>query len=529
MFGSTTRIGLKLLKNAILLVVILTSSNSNAVAQSKTVSDYVKALVDGDIQKAESFWLPSVIADSRRMEISYNDVPAKFDCTSIVVQKLNDIRSKAAKVIVGKPEEFDGYYKMPVTLVYSTNKETCDYFAVPYFGKWLIADRSYIFARSWPVLGTKYVDLHIGDSTKVNDFALQAMDDFIEQTARKLGATEKDLDRLKAQRIEYYLCGEDQIDSLTGYKTEGMYDLPLDYVYSRHLPHQHELVHLLVNYKLQSLPMYTLPVVQEGLAVALGGRWGKAPKVVLQLGDILIENGFVDANKLITYDGFYTGAGSTDMSYPVAGLLMDMILSEYGMDKTLDLYRAVSGNQSQVMAMDADDFRRNKVPAALGVSYNDVIGAFDKYRAKYGTYGIVPGVGDSDNKNDMNFKGKGWKLNINAYADNYGVDFHGPDSLICTVLLSNGKKAVQKTYKSWMFAEQNSEREYNGERYGIIFSGAEAGLYDYYLNCLMAKYVYGFTPDSSYVSQDGSTVTFKLEKSLIDKPIDDFDVSVMVH
>ncbi len=529
MFISKTSIGLKVLKSAIFVTILFASLNSAVNAQSEVIKDYAKALADGDIQKAESLWLPEAITASRRLEISYKDVPAKFDCTSILVQKLKDIRSKAARVIVGKAEEFDGYYKIPVTLIYSANKETYDYFVVPYFGKWLIADRPYIFARSWPVLGTKYVDLHIGDSTRVNDFALKSLDNFIEQTAHKLGITDDELARLKSQRIEYYLCGKNQIDSLTGYVTEGMYDLPLDYVYSQHLPHFHELVHLLVNYRLQNLPLYTLPIAQEGLAVALGGRWGKAPDVVLQLGDILIENGFVDVNTLITYDGFYTGAGSTDMSYPVAGLLMDMVVSEYGMDKTLKLYRAVSGSQKQVGAIDTDDFTKNEVPNALGVSYDDMMSRFDKYRTKYRLYGIVPGSIDSNGKNDLDFKGREWKLSLADGTNKYGVSFRGPDNMVCTILLTDENNTVEKTYKSWLFAEQNPDGEYNGERYGIVFSGEEAGFYDYYLNCLMAKYVYGFTPDSSYVSEDGSTVTFTFEKGLLDKPIDDFDASVKVH
>ena len=177
MLISKSSIGLKILKSAILVTIILASLHSVVNAQSDVIKDYAKALADGDIQKAEKLWLPDVITASRRLEISYKDVPAKFDCTSILVQKLRDIRSKAAQVIVGTAEELDGYYKIPVTLAYSTNKETFDYFVVPYFGKWLIADRSYIFARSWPVLGTKYVDLHIGDSTRVNDFALKILED----------------------------------------------------------------------------------------------------------------------------------------------------------------------------------------------------------------------------------------------------------------------------------------------------------------------------------------------------------------
>lgn len=529
MSESISRVASGFFRGAIILCLLMAVNGPACFAQTETVSEYIKALGDGDINRAESCWLDDLIVMSKRLGIVYREVPAKFDCASLLIQKLNDIRSGKAKVFIGTPEEFEGYYKVPVTLIYNTTKESCEYYVVPYFGKWRLADRSYIFARSWPVLGTKYVDLHIGDSTLINNHALMELDEFIDRTARALGVTEDRLEQLKEQRVDYYLCSEDQIQSLTGFKTEGMCDLAFDRVYTQHLPHQHELVHFLVNYRLQNLPLYTLPVIQEGLATALGGRWGKSPEVVLQLGDILIKNEFADINSMLTFDGFYLGANSAEMSYPVAGLLAEAIISECGMGKMLALYLAVSDNQNRVMTMNADDFKMNKVPSILGISYNELMAAFEKQRAEYSTAGLTPGADMKNGRNSKKFKGPGWNLEIASDTDSYLVKFTGSDSVTCSILFGDKNKSVENTYKSWMYAEQNPAGEYRGERFGVVFNTAEAGYYDYYLNFLLAKYVFGFAPDPRYKSDDGQSVMFRLDKDILPGTLEDYNISATIH
>ncbi len=514
------------MKTAMISCVILIVFVAMSSAQSDVVSEYIKALSDGDLGRAKSFWLEDIIAASGRLEITYKDIPAKFDCVSLVVQKLDDIRSGKAKVMVGMPEEHDGYYIVPVTLIYNLSKESCNYYVVPHFGKWRLADRSYIFARGWPALGTKYVDLYIGDSTLINNHALKELDDFIEHAAKQLGISDIRLEQLKEQRVVYYICNEDQIEALTGFKTEGMYDLAVDHVFSQHLPHKHELVHFLVNYRLQNLPLYTLPLLQEGLAVALGGRWGKSPEVVMQLGDILLKNEFVDINSLLTFDGFYLGTNSAEMSYPVAGLLADLIISEHGMDKFLALYRLVSDNQNRVMAMNGDDFKLNKIPAVLGISYDELMTAFNKYRERYMSVGMRPGADIINDKNTLHFNGQGWNLDIATDGGDYSIHYDGPDGATCRIFLAEKNNPAEKTYQSWMFAEQNPGAQYHGERFGIVFNGDEAGLYDFYLNCLLAKYVYGFAPDSSYKSGAGSGIAFRFDRALLPGTLGDYEISV---
>ena len=79
-----------------------------------------------------------------------------------------------------------------------------------------------------------------------------------------------------------------QIELLTGHDAHGMTNFQFDAIISRHLPHTHELVHMLYNFAQEDLPLFTLPVLQEGLACCLGGRWGKSPDVINYWGNVSV-------------------------------------------------------------------------------------------------------------------------------------------------------------------------------------------------------------------------------------------------
>jgi hypothetical protein len=142
---------------------------------------------------------------------------------------------------------------------------------------------------------------------------------------------------LKKEKIIYILCkDEDEIEKLTGYKARGMFNLAYDYVISTFNCHYHELLHLLMNYKLKNIPPYTHSFLQEGFAVSFGGRGGKEPEVILNLGCFIAESKFLEYKELLSLDKFRNF--DVSMSYPLSGLYNNFIISNFGIDNYLKLY-----------------------------------------------------------------------------------------------------------------------------------------------------------------------------------------------
>jgi hypothetical protein len=133
---------------------------------------------------------------------------------------------------------------------------------------------------------------------------------------------------------------------LTGYSARGMYDLANDYIISAYNCHYHEIAHLLMNYKLKSLSLYTLPLFQEGFAVAYGGRGGKEPAAILEMGLFMVKSQFLDYDSLLNKAGFNQYDAS--VSYPVAGLYTQFLIETIGIEKYLDLYTNYTAAASEI-------------------------------------------------------------------------------------------------------------------------------------------------------------------------------------
>ena len=149
------------------------------------------------------------------------------------------------------------------------------------------------------------------------------------------------LSRLSEEKILYLLCdGPEEVETLTGFKLRGIFLMGADAIVSSFNCHRHEVAHLLLNFRLASLPLYTHPFLQEGWANAMGGRGGKARDVILHLGAFLQQSEFVTYPELLQRKTF----ANTDPSiaYPLSGVYNRFLLAQQGVDAYLRLYRQYS-------------------------------------------------------------------------------------------------------------------------------------------------------------------------------------------
>ena len=362
----------------------------------------------------------------------------------------------------------------------------------------------------------------------LNDYALSEANGLVESLGGKLAIPEDKLRKLRNEKIDYYLTDDHGIKLLTGFDTKGMANLQYDAVVTQYLPHPHETVHLLINYDLQELPLYTIPFMQEGLATYLGGRWGKAPEVIFYLGEVNLAMGMAKLEDILTYGGFQQDMGSSDIAYALSGIFAKYLVENYSMDKFKMLYRELSVSNSQIAALTLSDIK-SKIVKLYGVAWDEMESDFTRSAKNYEYCGLKPEKVSEDKSTLVLLNDKNIQVKISENQNSYqfsaksSIDMPGG-----TILFVSKSSQIDNHYQSRLFAEQKLQTAYTGEIYGLQFNPDEAGFYNYYTNMLLAKYVSGFSPSADYWNPTDKKITFSLNKSLLEGKIEEYDIKLAI-
>ena len=284
-------------------------------------------------------------------------------------------------------------------------------------------------------------------------------------------------DLLQKEKINYILCkDQDEIKKISGFDTRGIYILAYDEVVTTFNTHYHELSHLLMNYKLQNLPLFTLPFFQEGFAVAVGGRGGIGRYILLNIGYFLEKSGYMKFNSILSKKDFVSENAS--MAYPAAGLYNYFLISNYGINSYLKLYLKFSGTVKQV-----DELIPSKIFLPPVEAYENFLNDFcDKATVK---------IQKPDNDDYYHFK-------------------------VRTNLLLSTKDKI-KNYISKKFVEQFPNIDYQGQKYLITADKNEVNIYNLYTSSLIASYTMGFTIDAESVPIEDGYFSFYVKKDVFDE------------
>jgi len=350
----------------------------------------------------------------------------------------------------------------------------------------LIAPMTY-FTHHWKKIVTKYFIFLISDSTAFNDYSIQRLEDFTETMLDSLDFSSADREVLANKKIYYVLCrDENEIEQVTGFKTRGMYNLAYDMVVTTYNCHYHELLHLLMNYKIKSLPLYTLPLLQEGFAVAFGGRGGYEPDVLLHTGAFLQYSGFADVRDLFSRQSFARTDAS--ISYPVSGLFVANLFHSVGAKTFCALYRKYSGTDSQVDTMTFCDITTEQ-------SWEESVRG----------YALTPMISIGTDAKSFPLQTEGKEHD----SDHWYVCFKD------TLLIQSTKSSAIRFSKK--FKELFPARIYHGEHYAMIASPTELSLYDLYTGNLIANYIQSFSSTlRPIVNSDGFIRCILPQKTLQD-------------
>jgi len=500
------------------------SSGTMGRTTMEMMNTYFSFLAQGNFEIAADMWTPKALERSSRFGIRFKDIALKVDCVSPVINNY-DIMKHYLDLPVNAYESIDeeGYwFRLHFSRLIKSDKIEYDYFAQVH-GDWSwLSHPQDFYSADWAIHETKYLRIHVHPHIEqyLNPAVINAADDFIKNMINILNISKIDKKLIEDKKIEYFYCNtEETVEQITGHKTRGMLDMAFNDIISASFPHFHEMVHLLVNIRLKELPLYSLPILREGIAVKYGGRWGKSNASLTQLGAFLYREKLIELDSILTMNGFMNQAGA-DIIYPVAGIFYDYIIKEVGIEKSLELYLNLSGKYSELIILTEQDIKQT-ITSSLGYSdWDSVIKNFDDYLdnhiVKDAT--VMPGI-----------TGKGKELINNEMAivrkNGDWIEFEfkpDPEDKMAQGNLLFAKDKDLEGHPSFMFEEQYLQKEINnGYRFGVRFDKNEAGLYDYAGNQLLAKYIWGITPSDDYYDADNHRITLRFHKSLFDGNLPD--------
>lgn len=329
------RIAAVLLLAATLAATLLAKASVSG-SPRETVARYLAALEARDWPAAEACWRRVDLERSRRLGTRFEGLPLKIDGESPLGRAAGRGLSRAS---AGEPRahSLSATLDTALTAVHAVARGAggealaWDYLLLPEDGRWRLAHpvglALELAAARGEVLDGRWLRAAVAPRAPGRP-ALAALDAFVDGALERLDVPADRRAALERGRFELLFAPADWVEALAGAPTVGVANLQLDCVVTRHPDHEHELAHLLDAFRLEDAPLWTLPALQEGFAVALGGRWGRSPAALEPVGRWTFSSGFVSLDDLLPRPAFLRlGA---DLSYAPAGLLVGWLLESLG-------------------------------------------------------------------------------------------------------------------------------------------------------------------------------------------------------
>lgn len=486
------------MKSLVFSLFLFTTLFAQAPDSSVVLSFFNDAAAGKDIS---NYLLPEESDIAVRLGISYSGITNK----SLIG---NEIPAGDAAYIKKHPDDIhltyfpleDGFTKVHAGL-------PSRFFEMEFIWKGnYIVSAPWYYSRNWERSDSKYFNFIYSKPENYNGYAAAFMDSEVEKIAQQLNYTQADLERLAAKKILFFLCNEkEEVEQLTGYEARGIYLLSHDYIVSSYNTHVHEVAHLLMNYKLKNLPLYFHPFLQEGFAVAMGGRGGKSVETILRLGSFTVQSGFGDYPAILSISGFI--GENSSLVYPLAGIYTTFLLNKIPLDDYLQIYTKYEGEKLLDKSVTIDS---TLLPTYD--EWNDFIDAYDREEQQI----ILTGIPDESTV-IVNEPG----LVISEKNDYYYFKTDS-DLLIADDVQYPG-------YQSAKFYEIYPKGSYNGEKYLITVTEQEISLYNLLTNTLNGKYALGLSLTMQPVPKEEDCYTFGIRKDLFDeKPLAEF-ITKLTH
>jgi hypothetical protein len=481
------------------------------------IIQYLDLVVGGSYDIAGDMWTPETIERSGRFGIKFSDIALKVDCNSPVIRNLDELSSQMISPIRNyETLQENAWYKLEYADIHG-NALLRHHYYMQRRGDWFwFSYPQDFYSEGWSITESRYLRVRVHPDVEkyLNPVVLAEADLFVEEMAARLEISAPLLEQIARSKIEYFYCASDSVvELLSGFLAKGTVDLASNDVISADFPHFHELTHLLINIRLQEMPLYTLPLAREGLAVNLAGRWGKHPAALMDLAVFLYREELLTFDSILTMSGFMSESGA-DIVYPVAGVFCGYLIERLGMERVLELYVRLSGKFDYVNGLTTQDIQNIIVEAVDADDWSGLINGFNAYITRYVDRQMValPGSGRKGStvvKEDH--------FTVREAGDWIAFEFTGePSDSVCEGNLVFAPVEELAGHVSTMFESQyGASQPFEGYRFGVRYDRNEIGLYDYAANLLVAKYIWGITPSDDYYDAERNKIMVRFRKSLL--------------
>lgn len=439
------------------------------IPEEKFISVLINELNELNENESEdglSFISPQEVQTSQRLNTKFLDVKSKL-LLKFSTSISHDVKEKIKK---GEAASFqttslgDGYSKC-VLDVPSLNYSVSFYFK----NHKAITPLAY-FTRNWKKQSGKYFDFLISDERFFNSYCIEQLDEFVERTAVLLKYSENDLKLLQEEKILYVFCSsQDEISNITGSVSKGRYLSEIDAVVTTYSCHFHEVAHLLLNFKIKENPLHTLPFLQEGFAVATGGRGGQNNNVLNDVGYFIARYNYANYKTLFEYGNFIKEDPS--ISYPLSGIFSKFLLENLSIEDYISFYKETKVDTTQKLLSD----------------FNEYIGKYKSFR-------------------DIVF----------TQSDEF-------EKIIVDSSFFLSTQNPVENYLSLKFKELFKDKVYKGEKYYFAIEKNEINIYNLYSNELIASHVNSFADNPVEYFADGK-YKFYISKTLLDESLNNLKI-----
>lgn len=447
------------------------------IANSKDLSNYI---------------YPAELQTSNRFGIEYDGIENKFFIANDIPKDLSDDLLSSKLKYEYQLKNLEDNFSL-ITFTIPTLNFTREY----YLKDSSIVSSPFYFSRNWKNITSEHFNFLISDETLFNKYSIYQLENFVNKMIGVLSFSDDEIKKLKTNKIFYFLCkDEDEIKKVSGFTTRGIYILAQDYVVTIYNTHYHELLHFLINFKLKNLPLYTHPFLQEGFAVAFGGRGGLDAHTISEIGVFLVKSGFANYNELLKRSDFQKTDAS--ISYPISGLYTSFLISRIGITNYLNLYKKYSGIADNTLI-------ESIIPKDLlpDEQWNLFIDSLLNKNP----------VSINDNLELNDYKLITRQNDFEIYENGQQYFFKIKDTLLISTT------ETIPNYQSKICKEQFPSRNYNSEKYLVIVNQNEISIYNLFTNNLIGKYVASFSIPPKAVPQTDGFYEFVVNKELFDESL----------
>jgi hypothetical protein len=351
---------LRTLKSSVLLIVsciVQAGSPAFAASPGESLRQYLQARWRGDVQAAQALWDADDLRRSQALGTSYSGLEARFDdnllwsaeeraavAASQPVLRDSSVEADWARfTVVLQPAPAAG----PDTLLYGVRRTEDGWFVTTPYRK---------LTAPWTARDGRFFKLRASKLRDVNVHGLSSLDAALVEMMDRLQVP--DLTRLRLERVklEYYLCHDDaEVAALTGRRDPSQYRLAGERIVTRSLADRNALARAVLHLALRDGPAFTAPVLEDGLAAAIGSWDGAAGSVVIQQAMGRLARKAVDPEAAL--GGETRRALAPQVATPASALWSAALLQQPGPAAFLQLCRDLGGSRSQTAGRSAADVR----------------------------------------------------------------------------------------------------------------------------------------------------------------------------